>query len=191
MLRFPQNQSKLIYYLAVMLLSRLLPHPPNLTPTLGACFLLGSQFSNNKYLVIIMLLTTMLTDCLLAIFQHYPWWGDFTWFTYSGVILCWVVGYYWRRFLPDRVLALGMLLASTFYWLWTNFGIWLFGTYYPKTLAGLLTCYGMGIPFLANQLVGEGIGIMLFLILPLLLTEFFFKPTNKSRALNQCKVNSK
>jgi len=45
--------------------------------------------------------------------------------------------------------------ANFFFFLWTNFGVWLLDSFgmYPKTLAGLISCYINGIPFWKNQLL--------------------------------------
>ena len=37
----------------------------------------------------------------------------------------------------------------------TNFGVWLVGNLYPKTLAGLAGCYVAAIPFFRNTLAGN------------------------------------
>jgi uncharacterized protein DUF6580 len=39
----------------------------------------------------------------------------------------------------------------------TNFGVWAFGSLFPKTAAGLLACYVAAIPFFKNTLVGDAI----------------------------------
>jgi hypothetical protein len=45
--------------------------------------------------------------------------------------------------------------ASLFFYLWTNFGVWLIGGLYPLTGAGLVESYLMGLPFLRNALMGN------------------------------------
>lgn len=47
----------------------------------------------------------------------------------------------------------GSLFSVLFFFVWTNFGVWLF--WYPKTLEGLIRCYTLALPFLANQLRGS------------------------------------
>ena len=44
--------------------------------------------------------------------------------------------------------------SSLFFFLWTNFGVWLQG-WYPQNLSGLITCYTMAIPFLKYNLFGN------------------------------------
>ncbi|MDD5566600.1 MAG: hypothetical protein PHH01_00190 [Patescibacteria group bacterium] len=52
--------------------------------------------------------------------------------------------------------GLGSGLAfSLFFYLYTNFGVWLITPWYEKSLSGLLYCYYMGLPFLKPQLIGN------------------------------------
>ncbi len=53
--------------------------------------------------------------------------------------------------------TLGGLVATFWFYLWTNFGVWFLDSWgmYPKTLNGLILCYVNGLPFLRNQLVGN------------------------------------
>jgi hypothetical protein len=46
-------------------------------------------------------------------------------------------------------------MASLFFFLLTNFGIWYVDAMYPKTASGLLTCYEMALPFLGTQILGD------------------------------------
>lgn len=47
------------------------------------------------------------------------------------------------------------ILATIFFFLWTNFGVVLTTNMYSKDLSGLLASYVNALPFLANQLVGN------------------------------------
>lgn len=46
------------------------------------------------------------------------------------------------------------LASSFFFYLWTNFGVWLQG-WYPPTLAGLVQSYWWGLPFLKLNLISN------------------------------------
>jgi hypothetical protein len=49
----------------------------------------------------------------------------------------------------------GALGASIIFFLLSNFGVWASTGVYPINLAGLLTCYLAGLPFLLNQVFGD------------------------------------
>lgn len=40
-----------------------------------------------------------------------------------------------------------------FFWIWTNFGVWLVSGMYPHSLTGLVTCYFLALPFLKNSII--------------------------------------
>ena len=43
--------------------------------------------------------------------------------------------------------------AALFFYAWTNFGVWLIGSWYPPTFAGLIESYAMALPFLRFHLI--------------------------------------
>jgi hypothetical protein len=49
------------------------------------------------------------------------------------------------------------LASSVVFFVVTNFGVWVFGSRYPKTAAGLLACYVAAIPFFQNTLAGDAL----------------------------------
>lgn len=49
-----------------------------------------------------------------------------------------------------------VVLGAVIFFLLSNFGVWAAG-YYPATLAGLATCYFMGLPFLGYALLGDAL----------------------------------
>jgi len=55
---------------------------------------------------------------------------------------------------PLRVGA-AAIASSVLFFVVTNFGMWLFSGFYPRTLLGLETCYIAAIPFFQNTLAGD------------------------------------
>lgn len=47
------------------------------------------------------------------------------------------------------------LVSTLFFYLWTNFGVWIIGDWYPHTALGLYQSYIMGLPFLREQFLGN------------------------------------
>jgi hypothetical protein len=47
------------------------------------------------------------------------------------------------------------LASSIIFFVLTNFGVWAFGSWYPKTWEGLVACYVAAIPFFHNTLLGD------------------------------------
>ncbi len=52
-------------------------------------------------------------------------------------------------------IASGTFLGTLQFFLVTNFAIWTTFTTYPKSAAGLLSCYAAGVPFFWNTLAGD------------------------------------
>ena len=47
------------------------------------------------------------------------------------------------------------VIASTIFFLLTNFGTWLSSGLYAQSFGGLMTCYAAGLPFFWNTLAGN------------------------------------
>lgn len=144
----------LIIALAILVLSRLVPHPPNMTPFMAVTLSLAARFGPVMGL---MISTTalLLSDIGLASLYHVTVWGGWSWFCYSAFLLPALL----VKWLPVRWYY--FVGASTGcglgFWLWTNFGVWLQSMTYAHNLSGLLQCYKIALPFLANQMAGDGL----------------------------------
>lgn len=144
-------------------LSRLLPHPDNVTPV-GAMALFGGAYFSRKYLAfLIPLLAMWLSDMVLnnVIFPRlYPEYYDgFVWmgnlWVYASFILIGVIGMGLLKKVNVANVVGVSLLASVLFFLITNFGVWAVDPIYPKTGGGLLAAYGAGLPFFRNTLLGD------------------------------------
>ena len=113
-------------------------------------------------------------------------------FTWSAFALIGVGGWLLRRkasFSPKFIFQMtGLGLgAAVFFYLFTNFGVWLLFPMYPHTWAGLLACYTAAIPFfrfsLASTLIMVPIATIGFTYLQKTLTERFSVPAKKHSAV--------
>ena len=129
-------------------LSRLLPHPPNFT-TLGSSALFAGGKVGRPWNYILPFATLVITDLIIGLHGTMP-------YVYGSVALIIWLG---ERFLNNkpstgRLITIA-LASSTVFFLVTNFGVWMSTTMYPKTFAGLLESYLMGLPFWRNMLVAD------------------------------------
>ncbi|MBU0706805.1 hypothetical protein KKG41_00340 [Patescibacteria group bacterium] len=80
-------------------------------------------------------------------------------FTWSAYILGGILGLILRLFkVNKKVVLIGSgagLVFSVFFYLYSNFGVWLITPWYDRSLSGLLYCYYMGLPFLRLNLIGN------------------------------------
>ena len=147
------------------ILGRLVPHAPNMTPMTSVALFGGAQLSRARAFAVTTL-TLIASDMLLAAVEGHSIFGTWSLFTYSGFAAVVLAGMFLRT-VPTAGRTLGMLFGSSlFFWVWTNFGVWLVGegTPYAHTVDGLAACYIAALPFLGNALVGDlAWGLALFL----------------------------
>lgn len=141
-------------------LTRLLPHPDNFTP-IGAMALFGAAYFSRQALTLaIPFIALFISDLLLNNIIYRQYYSGFTlitsWWIYAAFGLVMLAGWLLLRqkTSPGRIVV-ASLSASAIFFLVTNFSVWLGGTMYPKTLAGLMTCYAAGLPFLKNTVLGD------------------------------------
>jgi hypothetical protein len=132
-------------------LTRLVPHWPNFT-ALGALGLFGGA-RLSLWLALSLPLAVMAgSDLLLWLLAGFT---PFNPFVYGSLLVNVVLGRLLLRSGALWRIPLVSLLASTQFFLVTNFGVWATGTLYPKTLAGLVLCYAEAIPFFGSTVAGD------------------------------------
>jgi len=145
------NNSRLFAILSGILVAaalRLVPHPPNFTP-IGAMALFSGAYLGRRLLAFAAPLGALLLSDLVLGFYH----GQAT--VYFSVALIVMIGMVaLTRASPLRVGA-AAIASSVLFFVVTNFGMWLFSGFYPRTLLGLETCYVAAIPFFQNTLAGD------------------------------------
>lgn len=99
-------------------------------------------------------------------------------FTWSAFMIIGVLGWFFKkrksfdlRFV-SKMTGVG-IVASLFFYLYTNFGWWLLTNMYPKTLEGLIQCYIMGLPFLKTNLLGNLFFVPIFTSLSLIFWKYY------------------
>jgi len=146
------NHNRLIALLsaiAVAAVLRLVPHPPNFTP-IGAMALFSGAYLGRRGVIAFAapLGALFLSDLVLG-FYH----GMAT--VYFSVALIVILG--WLSLQRVSVFRIGVaaVASSVLFFTITNFGMWLFSGFYPRTLAGLEACYVAALPFFQNTVSGD------------------------------------
>ncbi len=84
-------------------------------------------------------------------------------FVYLAVLLTVGIGLLLRRRVSVLNVGLAALGSSVLFFVVTNFGVWISGTTYPLTPAGLAASYVAAIPFYRNTLAGAALySLLLF-----------------------------
>jgi len=130
------------------------------TATLLAGSYLGGGWTLGIPLAILGITDLMIGNTTIALF---------TWSAYGviGLVSWWGFKKFKVKSSKFKVLirirnALGMgMVASLWFYLWTNFGVWLLDSWgmYTRDIYGLLESYRMGIPFLRMTIVGNALFI--------------------------------
>lgn len=151
------NKPKIILSLVLItfaIASRLfLQDLPNVE-TITITALLAGSLLGGGYALVIPLTAIAITDI---------WIGNnsILMFTWSAWAIVGLSGLWLKKQRKDtwrfslQLTGLGVA-ASLFFYVWTNFGVWLmWPKMYPMTPAGLWQCYVMGLPFLKYNLLGN------------------------------------
>ncbi len=130
--------------------SRFIPHPPNFTSLLALSFYVPALLGI-RYLPIL-LVSFLITDLFIGI-------HSLTFFTWGSVIIIGFLSKYFLESIISRVS--GALIGACIFFLITNLGVWLMGSY-GYTFEGFLLCYALAIPFFSYSLISTFIFSAIF-----------------------------
>jgi len=126
--------------------SRLIPHPPNFTPLAAIALFGGATFGDKRAAFLVPLAGLFLSDLVLGFFALTPVvYGSF------AMIVC--LGFWIRGRRTAGRIAGATVAGAIMFFAITNFGVWAIDHLYPRTSAGLASCYIAAIPFFRNTLL--------------------------------------
>ncbi len=133
---------------------RLLPHPPNFTPIAAMALFGGAHFERKRCAFAVPLAAMFLSDLVLEIIFG---WGfhalmPIVYASFAVVVGLGLLLRSRRRAFP---VAAAAVVASTLFYLLTNFAVWASSGMYPATPAGLVACYVAALPFFGLTLAGD------------------------------------
>lgn len=136
-----------IFLIVLGVVSRVVPHPANVTP-LAAIALFGGVYLSKRWAIITTLLTMIISDVVLG-------WHSTIGYVYASMVATLMLGF-WLKKHPGVFTTLSVtLLSSLLFFLVTNFGVWVSTSLYTKNAEGLLTCFIAALPFFRNSLFGD------------------------------------
>jgi hypothetical protein len=161
--------------LVLAALSRLLPHAVhnvafNFTAVGAGLLFFGSRRPRWQTVLAVAIMGLMDVYLTTQVY-HYPFHVSgylVTWAWYAAV--CLLGHQLLRKVTALRVLG-GVLASSTSFFLLSNFTVWAGSHMYPRTAAGLATCYDAGLPFYGNDLLSTAIFATAFFGVPALLAK--------------------
>ncbi len=144
--------------------SKLLPHPPNITPITAMCLLGGALIGFRFISVLVAISGLYLSDLILnntILSIYYPdntgivWWADYMYWTYGAFIAIVFLGQLLKTKPTVLRMVLVSILATAMFYVLTSIGTWASGLIYPRTGEGLIASFTAGIPFLRNSFLGN------------------------------------
>jgi len=144
----------------IVLLFRIIPHPPNFTPVIALSLYLPLIFG--IWSIPFCILGFAITDYFIGFHSLLLWtWGALAFTGYTSKFC---------NKIYSRI-VLSFIGAITFFVI-SNFGVWISGTLYEISVQGLLNCYIMAIPFFTNTLLSTIIFAVIFELF--ILSKFYY-----------------
>ncbi|PIS10214.1 MAG: hypothetical protein COT73_10520 [Bdellovibrio sp. CG10_big_fil_rev_8_21_14_0_10_47_8] len=141
----------------VGVMTRWLPHPPNMTAVMALGFVAGAVVPQRWLAILVPLVALLISDLVLGF--H----GTMI-YVYGATALITILSLGLFSGKKNSVLALGSwgFFSSGVFFVITNLGVWLQGGLYPLTKQGLIDSFVMALPFYGNQLLGDLLYASLF-----------------------------
>ncbi len=131
-----------IITLLSIVLTRFIPHPPNFTSLIAISFYIPLFFG--IIYIPIVLFCFFVTDIFIGF-------HNVLFFTWGSVVLIGLLSKYFVS-LGFKFRILGALSGAVLFFIVTNFGVWVTGSY-GYTISGFFTCYLLALPFFTNTIV--------------------------------------
>jgi len=146
---------EILFFSFIGIISRLVPHLPNMTTIGAASVFMGAKFGVKKGMLV-MLLTMLITDSIKGL-------HSVMWATYGALFIAVLIGKYAIGNRRAGWIMGGTLLSSLIFFIVSNFAVWLSPHFmYPLTPDGLMRCYVMALPFFRNSLIGDVLYTVIF-----------------------------
>lgn len=144
----------IIFLVALALLvfgvtARLLPHPPNATPLTAIAFA-SSIYLGKRWSVVLPGAVLFLSDMVIGLYD----WRIMASVYGSFALIGWL-SWLSKKYGGVLSVAVSVTGASLMFFFVTNSAVWFFSPWYEKSIAGLLYCWELGLPFLRNMLIGD------------------------------------
>lgn len=146
----------LVSIIAVAALSRVLPHPANVTPVAAIALFAGCYLPRGIMAFAIPLAAMLLADLVIGMHSTLL-------FVYAGFAVTVLLGMQLKRRHGALQIAGASLIGSVIFFILTNFGVWMMQDMYPHDASGLVACYELALPFFAHSILGDlGFAALLF-----------------------------
>jgi len=126
---------------------RLIPHLPNFAP-IGAIAIAAGLMFRWRYAMWLPIIIMVISDITIGLYHGFLW----TWLSLAIIPL---LGVLLRQRPLVWQIPLGSMGASLLFFIISNFGVWVSSGMYSHTLAGLIDCFVMALPFLRSTMLSD------------------------------------
>lgn len=138
-----------LIFILIGVFLRLLPHPPNFAPV-AAIALFSGVYLSRKISLTLPIIVMVISDVFLGFYEI-----RLMAVVYASFLICVLLGIWLKRHKGWQQILASSLFSALVFFLLTNFAVWAFTPWYPKTLFGLIQCYLMALPFFRNTILGN------------------------------------
>ena len=136
----------LITGIALVALTRLLPHPPNFSPVVAVALFGGAALADRKLAFIVPMAAMFVADLFIGFHNTMV-------FVYLAMGLVVALGCVLANRRKPLALVAAALAGSGVFFLISNTGMWWLSGSYEHSLNGLLMCFTAALPFFHNTLL--------------------------------------
>ena len=145
----------LIFFAIILACARVIPHPANFTPIIASA-IMGPMLIKDKFFgTSIPIIAMFLADIIIG-FHSYQI------VIYLTIATISLIAPMKNRFSHLMIFSLA---SSIWFFIITNFAVWLAWDYYPKNIEGLIMSYTLAIPFFTNTIISTCLFTGLFSLL--------------------------
>ena len=150
---FPVNFKNKFFIASGLILfaivGRLVPHLWNMTPVAAVAILAGSKLGL-RWGMAVAFFGIFLSDLFLGFYTPMVLLS-----VYTCLILSGMAGYFIKKSGKILPIVSTSIFSTSFFFLVTNFAVWRWSGMYLGNLSGLWASYIAGLPFFANQIIGD------------------------------------
>jgi len=133
----------------ILALARLIPHPANFTPIIAVAITSGYFFKNINLSYATLLVSMLMADLFIGFYENMI-------FVYVSLLIITFIFHKISGKVNFKNLFIYGFAGSLIFFVISNFGVWALGSPgldnlpYDRSLAGLIECYILAIPFFGN-----------------------------------------
>ena len=134
------NKILVLIIIFLLVILRLIPHPPNFSPIIAVSVFAGIKFKNQFFAYMVPIFAVFISDFFLGFHS-----GMFV--VYATLLFVAVLA---RNF---NKIHTSSIFSSCLFFLTTNFQVWIMSAYYSKDILGFVECFYLAIPFFGMTLL--------------------------------------